>query len=71
MLEMPGPVTFQGARFDRVEFCFDDNTLLEHINFLASPQLTALSRDRSCALWVRTRCRGEPPARFPSGMIRG
>jgi hypothetical protein len=35
LLEMPGPITFQGVRFDRVLFCFDDSTLLESVDLIA------------------------------------
>jgi hypothetical protein len=37
LAEMPGPVTFQGARYGRVKFCFDSNTLLEAVELVAEP----------------------------------
>ncbi|WP_158046789.1 hypothetical protein [Skermanella pratensis] len=35
LLEMPGPVQFQGSRFDKVLFCFDDDTLLRGVELVA------------------------------------
>src|SRR3954447_17303568 len=36
MLEIHGPTTFLGIRFSLVKFCFDDETLLESVDLLAS-----------------------------------
>lgn len=35
LLEMPGPLQFQGSRFDKVLFCFDDDTLLRRVELVA------------------------------------
>ncbi|UEM02408.1 hypothetical protein JL101_020775 [Skermanella rosea] len=35
LLEMPGPIRFQGSRFDKVLFCFDDDTLLRRVELVA------------------------------------
>jgi hypothetical protein len=34
MMQMQGPYTFLGVRFDLVRFCFDDDTLLESVDLL-------------------------------------
>jgi hypothetical protein len=36
MLEIHDPYTFRGVRFSVVKFCFDDETLLESVDLLAS-----------------------------------
>ena len=36
MLEIHDPTTFLGVRFSLVKFCFDDETLLESVDLLAS-----------------------------------
>jgi hypothetical protein len=36
MLEIHNPYTFLGVRFSLVKFCFDDETLLESVDLLAS-----------------------------------
>ena len=36
MLQINGPYTFLGVRFSLVKFCFDDETLLESVDLLAS-----------------------------------
>jgi hypothetical protein len=36
MLQINGPYTFLGVRFSLVKFCFDDATLLESVDLLAS-----------------------------------
>jgi len=36
MLQISGPYTFLGVRFSLVKFCFDDETLLESVDLLAS-----------------------------------
>jgi hypothetical protein len=36
MLEIHDPYTFLGVRFSLVQFCFDDDTLLESVNLLAN-----------------------------------
>jgi hypothetical protein len=36
MLQINDPYTFLGVRFSLVKFCFDDETLLESVDLLAS-----------------------------------
>jgi hypothetical protein len=46
---VPGPTTFLGIRFSLVKFCFDNATLLDSVDLLASVRSAQFVLDRQGA----------------------